>query len=172
MKVVLPISVNHFSKDSGFIIRTIELYRLAKLSDKIKIFSELTDFHFDNLIPTAEKMKLLITQGASVVTNYSKLSESEQADVQASQMAISTIAGRFAIIPPFMPGRRLVATTLDNLHIYTQKHTRRFRAEFVDDRKVYQHSYLRNEGYGLDDTNLYAAIDENAFQIEEGVFSL
>lgn len=122
-----------------------------------------------------EDPRLVVLVGSELAALYrEKLfnSSDKAADVQASQMALSTLAGRFAIIPPFMPGRRLVVTTLDNLHIYTQKNTRRFRAEFVDDRKVYEHSYLRNEGYGLGDGNLYAAIDESAFQIEEGVYSL
>lgn len=60
---------------------------------------------------------------------------------------MSSVAGRFAFVPPFMPGKRLAVTTLSNLHIYTQKGSRRFRAEFVDDRCVYEHSYWRNEGY-------------------------
>ncbi|EMH6404742.1 P2 family phage major capsid protein [Providencia rettgeri] len=122
-----------------------------------------------------EDPRLVVLVGAELAGLYREklfAASDKPADIQASQMALSTVAGRFAIIPPFMPGRRLVVTTLDNLHIYTQKHTRRFRAEFVDDRKVYEHSYLRNEGYGLGDGRLYAAIDENAIQIEEGVFSL
>ncbi|HGY9166315.1 TPA: P2 family phage major capsid protein, partial [Escherichia coli] len=49
-------------------------------------------------------------------------------DVNAAQMATSSVAGRFAFIPPFMPGKRLAVTTLDNLHIYTQAITRWFRA--------------------------------------------
>ncbi|WP_272525595.1 MULTISPECIES: P2 family phage major capsid protein [unclassified Providencia] len=122
-----------------------------------------------------EDPRLVVLVGSELAALYrEKLfrGADNAADIQASQMALSTVAGRFAIIPPFMPGRRLVVTTLDNLHIYTQKNTRRFRAEFVDDRKVYEHSYIRNEGYGLGDGNLYAAIDENAIQIEDGVFSL
>ncbi|MDE9493243.1 phage major capsid protein, P2 family [Xenorhabdus bovienii] len=122
-----------------------------------------------------EDPRLVVLVGSELAALYREklFSASDKAaDIQASQMALSTIAGRFALIPPFMPGRRLVVTTLDNLHIYTLKNSRRFRAEFVDDRKVYEHSYLRNEGYGLGDVNLYAAVDENAIHIEEGVFSL
>ncbi|WP_226092758.1 P2 family phage major capsid protein [Dickeya oryzae] len=84
------------------------------------------------------------------------------ADTAAAQMATSSVAGRFAFVPPFMPGKRLAVTTLDNLHVYTQMNTRYFRAAFIDDRKVYEHSYLRNEGYALGDGCLYAAADENA----------
>ncbi|HFZ6298500.1 TPA: P2 family phage major capsid protein, partial [Escherichia coli] len=81
-------------------------------------------------------------------------------DVNAAQMATSSVAGRFAFIPPFMPGKRLAVTTLDNLHIYTQAITRWFRAEFDDESSEYVHSYLRNEGYALGEPELYAAVDE------------
>lgn len=83
-------------------------------------------------------------------------------DAAAAQMLTSSVAGRFAFVPPFMPGKRLAITTLENLHIYTQKGSRRFRADFVDDAKEYQHAYLRNEGYALGNGFLYAAVDESA----------
>ncbi|WP_421595147.1 P2 family phage major capsid protein [Rahnella sp. PD4] len=86
-------------------------------------------------------------------------------DTAAAQLLTSSIAGRFAFVPPFMPGTRLAITTLENLHIYTQKGSRRFRAEFVDDSAEYQHAYLRNEGYALGNGFLYAAADENAITL-------
>lgn len=89
------------------------------------------------------------------------------ADISAAQMATSSVAGRFAFIPPFMPGKRLAVTTLSNLHIYTQANTRYFRAEFDDDNCEYVHSYLRNEGYALGNPELYAAVDESAVSLVE-----
>lgn len=83
----------------------------------------------------------------------------------AAQLLGNTIAGRTAIVPPFMPGKRMAVTTLDNLHIYTQRGTRQRKAEFVDDRKQYENKYLRNEGYAVEVPELYAAIDENAVTI-------
>ncbi|EOI3546627.1 phage major capsid protein, P2 family [Cronobacter dublinensis] len=83
----------------------------------------------------------------------------------AAQMLGSTIAGRPAIVPPFMPGKRMVVTPLSNLHIYTQRGTRQRKAEFVDDRKQFENKYLRNEGYAVEVPELYAAIDENAVTI-------
>ncbi|CQQ39530.1 Major capsid protein [Yersinia enterocolitica] len=87
------------------------------------------------------------------------------ADTAAAQMLMRSVAGRFAFVPPFMPGKRLAVTTLSNLHIYTQKGSRRFRAEFVEDRSAYEHSYLRNEGYALGNGFLYAAVDEAAITL-------
>lgn len=86
-------------------------------------------------------------------------------DTAAAQLLTSSVAGRFAFVPPFMPGKRLAITTLENLHVYTQKGSRRFRAEFVDDSAEYQHAYLRNEGYALGNGFLYAAADENAITL-------
>ncbi|MCP2230158.1 phage major capsid protein, P2 family [Erwinia aphidicola] len=83
----------------------------------------------------------------------------------AAQMLDSTIAGRKAIVPPFMPGKRMVVTPLSNLHIYTQRGTRQRKAEFVEDRKQYENKYLRNEGYAVEVPELYAAIDEKAVTI-------
>lgn len=83
----------------------------------------------------------------------------------AAQMLGTTIAGRNAYIPPFMPGKRMVVTTLANLHIYTQRGTRQRKTEFVEDRKQYENKYLRNEGYALECPELYGAIDESAVTI-------
>lgn len=83
----------------------------------------------------------------------------------AAQMLPNTIAGRQAIVPPFMPGKRMVVTMLSNLHIYTQRNTRQRKAEFVDDRKQFENKYLRNEGYAIETPELYAAYDETAVTI-------
>lgn len=85
----------------------------------------------------------------------------------AAQMLGNTIAGRPAMVPPFMPGKRMVVTMLPNLHIYTQRNTRQRKNEFVDDRKQYENKYLRNEGYAVETPELYAAIDEDAVTIGE-----
>ncbi|MTC70428.1 hypothetical protein GKR74_06105 [Providencia sp. wls1914] len=77
----IPVSDN--SKDTGFIVRAIELYRFSQMKDKLKKFSELTNFYFDNLIPSFEEIKLLIKQGDGIVSNYSKLSEKQTAELNS-----------------------------------------------------------------------------------------
>ncbi|NDL64825.1 phage major capsid protein, P2 family [Enterobacteriales bacterium SAP-6] len=86
----------------------------------------------------------------------------------AAQLLANSIAGRKAIIPPFMPGKRLVVTIPANLQILTQRNTRQRKVEFVEDRKQYENKYLRNEGYALGYRELYAAIDESAVTIGTG----
>lgn len=83
----------------------------------------------------------------------------------AAQMLGTSLAGRPAIVPPFMPGKRMVVTPLSNLHCYTQRGTRQRKAEFVDDRKQYENKYLRNEGYAVEYPEMYAAFDESAVTI-------
>lgn len=120
--------------------------------------------------PYREDPRLVVLVGAELAANQRlKLfnSADRPADVNAAQMATSSVAGRFAFIPPFMPGKRLAVTTLDNLHIYTQAETRWFRAEFDDDQSEYVNSYLRNEGYALGEPELYAAVDESAITFSD-----
>ncbi|ATM78695.1 phage major capsid protein, P2 family [Serratia fonticola] len=83
----------------------------------------------------------------------------------AAQMLGTSLAGRPAIVPPYMPGKRMVVTPLSNLHIYTQRGTRQRKAEFVEDRKQYENKYLRNEGYAVEYPEMYAAFDESAVTI-------
>lgn len=120
--------------------------------------------------PFREDPRLVVMVGAELAAQQRLRlfnAADRPAEVSAAQMGISSVAGRFAFIPPFMPGKRLAVTTLSNLHIYTQAGTRYFRAEFDDDNCEYVHSYLRNEGYALGNPELYAAVDENAVSLVE-----
>ncbi|WP_140920175.1 phage major capsid protein, P2 family [Limnobaculum xujianqingii] len=83
----------------------------------------------------------------------------------AAQLLTSSIAGRPAYVPPFMPGKRLVVTTLTNLHIYTQRGTRQREADHNGDEKAYESKYWRMEGYALEMPELYAAFDEEAVTV-------
>lgn len=125
-----------------------------------------------NLIaePYREDPRLVVLIGAELAAQQRLRlfnAADRPANVSAAQMATSSIAGRFAFIPPFMPGKRLAVTTLSNLHIYTQANSRLFRAEFDDDNCEYVHSYLRNEGYALGNPELYAAVDEHSIELVE-----
>ncbi|MCC8379939.1 hypothetical protein [Xenorhabdus sp. PB30.3] len=76
----IPFTEN--GKDTGFMVRIIELYKLANMKDSIKKFTELTGFNFDNLLPTVEEIKLLIKRGKSIVSSYSKLPEKEEVELK------------------------------------------------------------------------------------------
>ena len=120
--------------------------------------------------PYREDPRLVVLVGAELAAQQRLRlfnAADRPANVSAAQMATSSIAGRFAFIPPFMPGKRLAVTTLSNLHIYTQVNTRLLRAEFDEEKCEYGHSYLRNEGYALGNPELYAAVDESAISLVE-----
>ncbi|MCT7136199.1 phage major capsid protein, P2 family [Salmonella enterica] len=74
----------------------------------------------------------------------------------------SQVAGRFAFIPPFMPGKRLTVTTLANLQVMTGIGTQRLKVGWNDDTKTFDHYYIRTEAYALGDPLMYAATDESA----------
>lgn len=78
----------------------------------------------------------------------------------AAQQLAKSIAGRRAYIPPYFPGNRMVVTTLDNLHIYTQRGTRKREAKDNQDAKAFENKYWRMEGYALPEYKAYAGFEE------------
>ncbi|MFP2469495.1 phage major capsid protein, P2 family [Pseudescherichia vulneris] len=85
----------------------------------------------------------------------------------AAQLMNRQIAGKQVYTPPFMPEGRLIITTLSNLHIYTQAGTRKRKADWSDDRKQFENSYLRMEGYAVEHDELYAAFDKITLATDE-----
>lgn len=83
----------------------------------------------------------------------------------AAQMLEKSIAGRKAYIPPFFPGKRMVVTTLDNLHIYTQRNTRKRKADDNQDTKAFENQYWRMEGYAIGEYLAYGGFDETKIEI-------
>ncbi|QCJ69670.1 hypothetical protein C9446_07290 [Providencia heimbachae] len=57
-------------KDTGFIIRIIEINHLFLLKNKIKALEEIIGFNFDNSMPTAKEVKLLIDKGNKLLEKY------------------------------------------------------------------------------------------------------
>ncbi|MBW5829172.1 phage major capsid protein, P2 family [Yersinia kristensenii] len=84
----------------------------------------------------------------------------------AAQMLANTVTGRRVYVAPFLPGKRMVVTTLANLHVYNQRNHQYRRAEHVQDRLGFENAWWRNSGYALGHPMLYGAIDESAIAIE------
>ena len=83
----------------------------------------------------------------------------------AAQKLAESIAGRKAYIPPFFPGKRMVVTTLDNLHCYTQRGTRKRKADDNQDSKSFDNQYWRMEGYALGEHKAYGGFEEADIEI-------
>ncbi|PKF51114.1 phage major capsid protein, P2 family [Enterovibrio nigricans] len=109
--------------------------------------------------------RLVVLVGADLVAYESARLYDEAttpSEKKHAQQLPYSIAGRPAIVPPFMPGKRMVVTLLSNLQILTQKGTRHRKEEHVEDRKQHENKYLRWEGYAVGDYDAYGAIDEAA----------
>lgn len=95
---------------------------------------------------SAEQHRLL--ESATVPTEH-----------KAAQSLAKTIAGKKAFTPPFFPAKQVWVTSLKNLQILTQKGTQWRKARNEEDRKQFENSYLRMEGYAVGDFNKFAAIE-------------
>ncbi|YCO01545.1 phage major capsid protein, P2 family [Vibrio sp. VNB-15] len=95
----------------------------------------------------------------------------EAADVptehKAAQQLAKTIAGKKAYIPPFFPANMVWVTNLTNLQILTQRGTQWRKSRNEEDRKRYETSYLRMEGYAVGNFHKFAAI-ENVDLVDTG----
>jgi len=78
---------------------------------------------------------------------------------KAAQSLAKTIAGKKAYTPPFFPTDQIWVTSLKNLQILTQKGTQWRKARNEEDRKQFENSYLRMEGYAVGDLHKFAAIE-------------
>ncbi|ENP2075034.1 P2 family phage major capsid protein [Klebsiella michiganensis] len=85
----------------------------------------------------------------------------------AAQMLANTVTGRRVYAAPFLPGKRLVATTLRNLQVLTQRGTQQRRAEHVQDREGFENAWWRMSGYALGHPMMYGAIEDDVVSIEE-----
>lgn len=95
---------------------------------------------------TAEQHRLL--QAADKPTEH-----------EAAQKLSKSIAGMTAYTPPFFPADQIWVTSLKNLQVLTQKGTQWRKAKNEEDRKQYENSYLRMEGYAVGDLDKFAAIE-------------
>lgn len=78
---------------------------------------------------------------------------------RAAQSLAKTIDGKNAYIAPFFKKDQLWVTSLKNLQILTQKGTQYRKARNEDDRKQFENSYLRYEGYAVGNLEKFAAIE-------------
>lgn len=77
----------------------------------------------------------------------------------AAQQLSKDIAGRKAYTPPFFPEYGMVVTMPKNLQILTQRGTSQRKARHEEDRKQFENSYWRMEGYAVGVLEAYAAFD-------------
>ncbi|STQ74594.1 phage major capsid protein, P2 family [Grimontia hollisae] len=77
----------------------------------------------------------------------------------AAQMLSTSVGGMRVYIPPFFPADQIWITSLSNLQVLQQTGTQWRKARNEEDRKAFENSWLRNEGYAIGNFQKFAAID-------------
>ncbi|HDO0995731.1 TPA: phage major capsid protein, P2 family, partial [Aeromonas salmonicida] len=128
--------------------------------------SDLINTTIDPLFRQDPRLVVLVGTELVAAAQAKLYSEATKPSEQiAAQKLAESIAGRKAYIPPFFPGKRMVVTTLDNLHCYTQRGTRNRKAEDNQDRKCFDNQYWRMEGYALGEHLAYGGFEEADIEI-------
>ncbi|WP_419237933.1 phage major capsid protein, P2 family [Photobacterium leiognathi subsp. mandapamensis] len=148
----------------------VDVYLDAAGGGDFKTLDAMASDLINNFIPPEFRNHpgLTVLVGADLVAEESARlydQADKPSEKKAAQQLPFSIAGRPAVVPPFMPGKRMVVTILSNLHIYTQKNTRKRKAMDNEDRKAFENTYLRWEGYAVGNHNAYAAFDETKVHI-------
>jgi len=130
------------------------------------IVTELKNTHIH---PTLRTDPRLVVCVGSDLTAAAQARAANQADTPSERVAVQkmdkTIGGLNAYTPPYFPAKRITVCLLPHLHIYTQKGTSHRKSENVEDRKQHEDKYLRWEGYGVEELEGYASVDESAMNI-------
>ncbi|WP_158107680.1 phage major capsid protein, P2 family [Vibrio furnissii] len=84
----------------------------------------------------------------------------------AAQKLDKSIAGRPAYVPPFLPENAMVVTIPTNLQVLTQHGTAQRKAKHESDRKQFENSYWRMEGYAVGVLEAFAAYNPEKVHIE------
>ncbi|HDZ9210392.1 phage major capsid protein, P2 family [Aeromonas dhakensis] len=123
--------------------------------------SDLISTTIDPLFQQDPRLVVLVGTDLVAAAQAKIYSEATKPSEQiAAQQLAKSIAGRKAMIPPFFPGKRMVVTTLDNLHCYTQRGTRKRKADDNQDTKSFDNQYWRMEGYALGEHKAYGGFEE------------
>ncbi len=78
---------------------------------------------------------------------------------EAAQSLSDSIAGMKAYTPPYFPAKQIWVTSLKNLQVLDQEGTQWRKACNEEDRKQFENSWLRMEGYAIGDLDKFAAIE-------------
>ena len=97
-----------------------------------------------------------------VAAEQHRLLESAEVPTEhkAAQSLAKTVAGKTVYTPPFFPPDMIWVTNLTNLQILTQKGTQWRKSRNEEDRKRFETSYLRMEGYAVGNYHKFAAIED------------
>lgn len=149
------------------VIAAATLDSTGKTKDSYKNLDSLVNDLVGNVIDESLQgdPNLVVCVGRDLVSAEShRLLESADSPTEhkAAQSLAKTIDGRKAYTPPFFPPKAIWVTTLSNLQILTQKGTQWRKSRNEEDRKQFESSYLRMEGYAVGNLDKFAAIESVA----------
>ena len=114
----------------------------------------------------AADLVVLVGRNLIAAAQYRLYTEADKpSEHNAAQKLDKSISGRPAYVVPYLPGNRMVVTSLKNLSIYTQKGTKRRKTKDNDDLGRVESFLWRFEGYVVEEPLKYAAFDENSVVI-------
>ncbi|WP_019615102.1 phage major capsid protein, P2 family [Psychromonas ossibalaenae] len=152
-------------KAPGQVIDSVVLDATGETEDSYKNLDSVVNDLVNNVIHEVYQgdPDLVVLVGRDLVAAEShRLLESANTPTEhkAAQSLAKTIDGKKAYTPPFFPATAIWVTSLKNLQILTQKGTQWRKSRNEEDRKQYESSYLRMEGYAVGDFDKFAAIEE------------
>ncbi|MCP3287020.1 phage major capsid protein, P2 family [Aeromonas hydrophila] len=123
--------------------------------------SDLINATINPLYRTDPRLVVLVGTDLVAAAQAKLYSEATKPTEQiAAQQLAKSIAGRPAYIPPYFPANGMWVTTLANLHIYTQRNTRKRKAADNDDTKGFENQYWRQEGYAIGEYEAFGSYEE------------
>ncbi|EGQ9177729.1 phage major capsid protein, P2 family [Vibrio alginolyticus] len=112
------------------------------------------------------RLTVFVGSGLIAAAQYKLYDAADKPSEQiAAQKVDKTIAGRPAYVPPFMPDNAMVVTIPANLQVLTQHGTAQRKAKHEEDRKQYENSYWRMEGYAVGVLEAFAAYNPEKVHI-------
>ena len=151
-------------KASAQVLASVTLDSTGTVEDSYKNLDSVVNDLTSNVIHEVYQgdPNLVVLVGRDLVSAEShRLLESADTPTEhkAAQSLAKTIDGKKAYTPPFFPAKAIWVTTLSNLQILTQKGTMWRKSRNEEDRKQYESSLLRMEGYAVGDFDKFAAIE-------------
>ncbi|MUK40988.1 phage major capsid protein, P2 family [Aliivibrio fischeri] len=112
------------------------------------------------------RLTVFVGSGLIGAAQYKLYDEANTPSEQiAAQKLDKTIAGRPAYVPPFIPDNAMVVTIPANLQVLTQHGTTQRKAKHDGDKKQFENSFWRMEGYAVGVLEAFAAYNPKKVHI-------
>lgn len=122
--------------------------------------SNIINTLIDPVFRNDPRLTVFVGSGLVSAAQYSLYNEANTpTEHLAAQRLSKDIAGRPAYTPPFFPENGLVITIPKNLQVLTQRGTSQSKAKHEDERKAFEKTYWRQEGYAVGELKAYAGVN-------------